>query len=294
MIPSGWGMSVFLPLVFNGGMVNGQHEAENLHLEALTSLPPHLMPDTPAGDLYSTFLAAERHKEFFKHPPACRHNYIKLGVQFPFTQPWRKLVQEWQPGISDYFVLRNSRLIKCLSNLIKDAKMISDKVDEQEKLTDDSSIKITDTKQVEKRIATDHLNSNGNDTTNNDTNSTGKRKADHDMTSTETKKTKHQHSEETIDMDNLERNLSEEGDDAHELVMVSPACLVMVQLVLAHKGTLEPCAMICLPRDEDLFPKPDELKFKEQGDPLEEPLHEDYNHDRRVKMKEERAKIMVM
>ncbi|KAG0723407.1 hypothetical protein GWK47_005527 [Chionoecetes opilio] len=92
-------------------------------------------------------------------------------------------------------------------------------------------------------------------------------------------------------MDSTERDESEEADGTEELVSLSPACVVTVQLVLPHKGTLEPCAMICLPQEEDLCSGDGVLRAREQGDPPEEPTHEDHNHDRRARMREEHCKI---
>lgn len=273
--------------------MNGQHEAENLHLEALTSLPPHLLPDTPAGDLHSTWLAAERHKEFFKRPPASRHNYIKLGVQFPFSQPWRKLLQQWQPGILDFFILRETRLIQCLSKMIHNVKKISSKTDERKTVAGGTSTSSTDSKPIETRIAFRYSTSNGSAATSID-NKPVKRKADDDMICNETKKIKHELSEENIQICATEKSVGEETAAMQELTVASAVSLVRVQLVLAHKGTIEPCAMVCLPQDEDFFPEDGSLRLREQGEALREPLHEDPNHERRAKMKEEHSKILVM
>ncbi|MPC47197.1 Ribonucleases P/MRP protein subunit POP1 [Portunus trituberculatus] len=288
--PAGWGMSVFLPLVFSGGVVNGQHEAENLHLEALTSLPPHLLPDTPAGDLHCTWLAAERHQEFFKRPPASRHNYIKLGVQFPFTQPWRKLLQEWQPGILDFFVLREERLLQCLSQLIHNVRKTSSKKGEKEEAAGGTSTSSTDSKTSKTGKGFTYSSSNGNAATTTDT-KPEKRKAEDVMSCKETKKIKLEQSQENTQICAAEESVSGETAGMQELTVASPVSLVMVQLVLAHKGTMEPCAMVCLPQDKDFFPDDGLLRLREQGEALKEPLHEDLNHDRRAKMREEHSKI---
>lgn len=86
---------------------------------------------------------------------------------------------------------------------------------------------------------------------------------------------------------------TQETDNTQELEALSPACLVMMQLVLAHKGTLEPCAMVCLPKEEDLLqenepPRPGMLKEAPQ-----EPLHQDPKHDHRKRMREEHIRMLA-
>lgn len=296
MVPAGWGMSVFMPLVLHGAVVAGQHEAENLHLEALTSLPPHLLPDTPAGSLYSTSLTAERHKKFFSSPPASRPNHIKLGVQFPFNQPWLKLLQEWQPGISDFFVLRNSRLISCLSSLIEN--VIRKKNEMSEKFTGGSGMENINGKPA--RSTNDSLTSNGNTSVCIEGVCSEKRKADDDLR-IETKRAKQGDLQGEDNQDEVEGKgmlktcelLTQEKDNSQKLEAMSPVCLVMVQLVLAHKGTLEPCTMVCLPKEEDLFQENEPLMPGRPKEDPQEPLHKDTKHDHRKKIREEHIRMLV-
>lgn len=296
VVPAGWGMSVFMPLVLHGAMVAGQHEAENLHLEALTSLPPHLLPDTPAGGLYSTWLTAERRTKFFSCPPASRPNHIKLGVQFPFNQPWLKLLQEWQSGISDLFVLRNSRLISCLSSLIENT--IRKRSEMNEKINDCSSIKNINSKSAES--TNDSLTSNGNTSVCSEGVYSEKRKADDDLR-VETKRAKQgdlqgENNQDEVEGEGILRTcklFTQETDTIQELEALSPACLVMVQLVLAHKGTLEPCAMVCLPKEEDLFLENEPLRPGKPKEAPQEPLHQDPKHDHRKRMREEHIRMLV-
>lgn len=292
VVPAGWGMNVFLPLVFHGAVVAGQHEAENLHLEALTSLPSHLLPDTPAGGLYSTWLAAERRKEFFKRPPASRPNYIKLGVQFPFNQPWHKLLQEWHPGVSDIFVLRDPRLIACLSSLIENARKKRNKMNEE--VSNDSNTKNLNGKPAE--TSNYSLTSNGNTSTRIEGVCPGKRKADDDLSVVEAKRIKQEDLQKEAQEDQVEESgvvQTQKMNASQELETLSPACLVMVQLVLTHKGTLEPCSMVCLPKEEDILQENESLRPKEPGVTPEEPQHKDPKHDHRARMREEHMKILV-
>lgn len=295
VVPAGWGMSVFLPLVFHGGVVGGKLEAENFHLEALTSLPSHLLPDTPAGGMYSTWLASERHKEFFKKPPNSRINHIKLGVQFPFIQPWQKLVQEWQPGVSDFFVLRNSRLIACLSSLMENIN--KKRYEMKEKANGDSS---TENSGISTKTTAYPVSVNRNISVSTENVCNGKRKADDDINVSEIKRAKQENLNEEAQQEKVNKNgdveaqvCTQEANAMQELETLSPVCLVMVQLVLPHKGTLEPCSMVCLPKEEDLIQENDSLNPHELGNALEEPIHSDHNHDLRTKRKEEQRKIQV-
>lgn len=296
LVPAGWGMNVFLPLILHGAVVIGQHEAENLHLEALTSLPSHLLPDTPAWSLYSNWLTAERRKKFFSIPPASRPNYIKLGVQFPFSQPWHKLLQEWQSGISDFFVLRESRLISHLSFLIENT--IRKKNVRNEKVSDDSSNENMNGKTAEK--TNDSLTSNGNTSVSTDGVNSEKRKADDDLR-VKIKRAKQEDLQGKGQQDEFEgiedlktcKVFTQETDSTQELASLSPTCLVMVQLVIAHKGTLEPCSMICLPKEEDHLQANELPRPGNPREAPEEPLHQDPKQDHRKRMRDEHIKMLV-
>lgn len=271
---AGWGMSLWMSLVFCGGVAGGQQESENLHLEALTPLPPHLLPDTPAGSYYSTLLAEKRHTQFFKRPPAKRHNYIKLGVQYPFCPPWRKLLQEWEPGTQDIFVLRDVRFLNGLSHLLGNT-VKSVKKDAQKRKANDLD------EAFSKKLRTGRSEENN-----------------HDF-------------ETYLEKENEGKGLSNEEDSSveshadilqaqdlykfsiEELQKMNRGCLVMVKLALQYKGTLEPCAMICLPEEEDLEAKEKITKPSESKEGPMEPAHTDPQSAKRVQLKEEHAKIKV-
>lgn len=244
-------MSVWMSLIYCGGVAGGQQESENLHMEILTSLSPHLMPDTPAGSYYGTKLAEERRIKYFKSPPATRHNYIKLGVQFPFYPPWRKLIQEWEEEQRDIFVLRNFDQLDKLAGMIEEK---SYKQRAQKRRIDDSS-----TGDLSKRQRLSASSECPED------------------------------SPENI------LNTPELISKSHCLQMFEAAnkgCLVMVKLILQHKGTLEPCAIICLPQEEDLEAM-DMVKPRGNKEGPVEFAHEDTQHDYRQKLRDEHSKIRV-
>ncbi|CAL4129491.1 unnamed protein product, partial [Meganyctiphanes norvegica] len=119
IVPCGWGMSVWMSLVYNCCATGGQEQEFSLHLEANTRLPPNLQPDMDAYQDYAKQQIQEREDEFFRRPPNCRINLIKLGTQFPFWPPWKKLIKAWSPmGVQDYFILRDMKILTSLAQLI--------------------------------------------------------------------------------------------------------------------------------------------------------------------------------
>lgn len=243
-------MSVWMPLVYSGAAVGGQREAERLNMETLTSLPPYLLPDTPAGKSYAYEVGKKKRAVYFSRPPACRYNFIKLGVQHPFQPPWRKLVQAWEPGVQDSFVLRNVDQLKRLVRL------------------------------------TDGDGPDGGEETK------AKRKADVSSGGNVPKKLKVNKRQECL-ADSHPREPHSESHDIEHLEQLNKGCLVMVKLVLQHKGTLEPQAMICLPQEEDIEARESVQPGANKEGPTE-PAHEDPQHDHRVKMKDEHSKIRVL
>ncbi|XP_071540386.1 ribonucleases P/MRP protein subunit POP1 isoform X2 [Panulirus ornatus] len=273
IVAAGWGMSVWMSLVFCGGAAGGQQESENLHLETYTPLPPHLMPDTLAGSYYSRWLAEKRHTQFFKRPPAKRHNYIKLGVQYPFCPPWRKLLQDWEPGAQDIFVLRDVKLLNSLAQLIENFVTKSVQKSAQKRKANEQD------KVSGKKLRTDRLRKNIHDFeaySEKDSESKGLPGEDSSFES---------HAD-SLQTDELYQKLTFE-----ELLKLNHGCLVMVKLTLLHKGTVEPCAMICLPEEEDFKAKEMITKPNDISDGLLEPTHADTQSTQRVKLKEEHAKI---
>ncbi|KAK3853189.1 hypothetical protein Pcinc_040257, partial [Petrolisthes cinctipes] len=245
IIPSGWGMNVWMSLLYCGGMAGGRHQAEHLHLEMNTPLTPHLLPDTDAGESHQGRLGTERRARYFGRPPNCRQNYIKLGVQFPFSQPWGELTRSWSTGARrrpDVYVLRDSRSLLRLAQVVSSGGGANDEV----------------------------------------------------------------------------------------CSLTEPGCLVAVRVELCDKGSLEPCAMICLPTEQDLINReretsdinsddrrvdgmqePSHLLGREMGgetggeretlviipgdrrgvDGIQEPLHPDIKAQYRTQLKQEHAKI---
>ncbi|KAG7169653.1 Ribonucleases P/MRP protein subunit POP1-like [Homarus americanus] len=276
IMAAGWGMSVWMSLIFCGGVAGGQQEAENLHMEILTPLPPYLLPDTPAGDYYTTWLAKERCTQFFKRPPANRLNFIKLGVQYPFHSPWRKLLQDWEPGTQDIFVLRDSRLVSGLAQLIGNNSKTVRRVAQRRK----ASVVSEDTPSKRLKIIISEENTQ-------DSNSYSEKDEAYKKVSIEDNPLM----ETLIESPQQHQLVFKSSSVEEELQTLNHGCLVMVQLILQFKGTLESGAMICLPQEEDIEARQKIMKPTDKKEGILEPPHKDTQFDKRVKLKEEHAKI---
>lgn len=258
LIPSGWAMNVWMSLIFCGGVAIGLKESLTLVMEALTPLPPFLMPDTPSGEIYSTEEGQEREEEYFKRPPGARHNFIKLGVQNPFSAPWRRLISNWKDGTGDFFVLRDIGLLNKIAGICGDAsnRIKARNMGKKRKVIAESQTVPYKSAKIDPYLET----------------------------ITECKVT-----EEEPGLDTFSATAVE--DVVESLRKIDTQCLVMVRLQLEGKGALEPCAMICLPQLEDLKGRLKPEKPLDQSSNLQEPHHEDTRADQRVQLKEEHKKI---
>ncbi|KAK2558167.1 Ribonucleases P/MRP protein subunit POP1 [Acropora cervicornis] len=95
IMPSGWAMSFWVALVYRGARTGGLQEAQTIALEQGVPFFPNDFPDTPAGEEYLAKIKKDGAAEYKKRPPAKRPNYSKLGNEFPFSPPWKLLVEEW-------------------------------------------------------------------------------------------------------------------------------------------------------------------------------------------------------
>ncbi|XP_076462183.1 ribonucleases P/MRP protein subunit POP1-like [Babylonia areolata] len=94
--PKGWGMALWVAMVYRGARVGGLREARSLSVRSCQLHFPHDFPDTAAGRQVgqdNRGLAIDR---YVRRPPAKRVNYGRLGVATPFLGPWAQLVGEWQ------------------------------------------------------------------------------------------------------------------------------------------------------------------------------------------------------
>ncbi|XP_052000041.1 ribonucleases P/MRP protein subunit POP1 isoform X2 [Xyrauchen texanus] len=130
LLPKGWGMAFWVPLVYRGVRVGGLHMS--LKHSQFKGEPhfPHDYPDCPAGTLFQSEQEAELLEKFKRRPPSKRTNYIKHGCLAPFICPWQQLAEEWEellklneePASScrteppDFTVLRSVKVLRQLSS----------------------------------------------------------------------------------------------------------------------------------------------------------------------------------
>ncbi|CAL9705268.1 unnamed protein product [Knipowitschia caucasica] len=96
LLPKGWGMAFWVPLVYRGVREGGLHMSLKHSQNKSAPHFPHDYPDCPAGVRFQEEQAAELLEKFKRRPPAKRTNYIKLGCLAPFRCPWKQLAEEWE------------------------------------------------------------------------------------------------------------------------------------------------------------------------------------------------------
>ncbi|XP_029115863.1 ribonucleases P/MRP protein subunit POP1 [Scleropages formosus] len=96
LLPKGWGMAFWVPLVYQGVRVGGLREALKHSQNKGAPHFPHDYPDCPTGAQFLQEQAAELCEKYKRRPPAKRPNYIKYGCLAPFLCPWQQLCEEWE------------------------------------------------------------------------------------------------------------------------------------------------------------------------------------------------------
>ncbi|XP_049629822.1 ribonucleases P/MRP protein subunit POP1 [Suncus etruscus] len=95
LLPKGWGMAFWIPLIYRGARVGGLKESL-VHSQYMRSPSvPGDCPDCPAGVRFAQEQAKELLEKYQRRPPAKRPNFVKLGTLAPFRCPWEQLTQEW-------------------------------------------------------------------------------------------------------------------------------------------------------------------------------------------------------
>ncbi|XP_039544756.1 ribonucleases P/MRP protein subunit POP1 [Pimephales promelas] len=130
LLPKGWGMAFWVPLVYRGVRVGGLHMS--LKHSQFKGQPhfPHDYPDCPAGVRFQAEQELELREKFKRRPPSKRTNYIKHGCLAPFRCPWQQLTEEWEELVSlsedtasrddtPFTVLRSLKELRLLSGWIR-------------------------------------------------------------------------------------------------------------------------------------------------------------------------------
>ncbi|KAG7470041.1 hypothetical protein MATL_G00135510 [Megalops atlanticus] len=126
LLPKGWGMAFWVPLVYRGVRIGGLQEALKHSQNKGASHFPHDFPDCPAGTRFQQEQETELCDAYKRRPPAKRTNYIKHGCLAPFPSEWREASAPKPEGAtshsdsgvspqSGFTVLRNRKVLRKLS-----------------------------------------------------------------------------------------------------------------------------------------------------------------------------------
>ncbi|XP_072547652.1 ribonucleases P/MRP protein subunit POP1 [Salminus brasiliensis] len=96
ILPKGWGMAFWVPLVYRGVRVGGLQMSLKHSQNKCMPHFPHDFPDCPAGAHFQEEQEVELLNKFKRRPPSKRTNYIKHGCLAPFRCPWQRLTEEWE------------------------------------------------------------------------------------------------------------------------------------------------------------------------------------------------------
>uniref|UniRef100_W5MUE7 POP1 homolog, ribonuclease P/MRP subunit n=1 Tax=Lepisosteus oculatus TaxID=7918 RepID=W5MUE7_LEPOC len=96
LLPKGWGMAFWIPLIFRGVRVGGLQEALKHSQNKGAPHFPGDFPDCPAGARFLREQETQLVDHYRRRPPAKRPNYIKHGCLAPFRCPWQQLAEEWE------------------------------------------------------------------------------------------------------------------------------------------------------------------------------------------------------
>ena len=278
ILPGGWGGVSWTCLVQCGAVAVGVDNEVHLAKEEWTPCPCYLHPDTPAGQRYTAQLALDRRDAYFRMPPDKRCNYIKFGVQFPFEQPWHKLVKSLKGIDKNFNELGAGLTQEVLSQLgIEDSEQ-NDKLKPNSVQPEENVWVMRNTRYIR---TLDHLICQS-----------GSRR-----------RIFRGPNEDGTDFDTAcitkEIDCTEMSDTFELIERTSRGSLIRVLITVMGKGTVEPCAMICLPTQQDmnnlktgLFDKPN--PNRNFADPTQEPRRSDPNDEERKRRRQQQKSDLVM
>ncbi|KAI7821135.1 ribonucleases P/MRP protein subunit POP1-domain-containing protein [Kickxella alabastrina] len=90
--PRGWGMALWMPLIFAGARAQGQCERLHVSLEAGLPAFPRDWPGTAAYDAAAAAAGADALLRWQRRPPGKRANYAHAGIESPFFAPLHRLL----------------------------------------------------------------------------------------------------------------------------------------------------------------------------------------------------------
>ncbi|KAJ2841954.1 Ribonucleases P/MRP protein subunit pop1, partial [Coemansia brasiliensis] len=93
LAPRGWGMALWMALIFAGARAQGLNERYHVAFEAgLPSFPVN-WPGTSAYDQWTGAAASAAFQKWLRRPPGKRANYLKFGIESPFFAPFHSLLK---------------------------------------------------------------------------------------------------------------------------------------------------------------------------------------------------------
>ncbi|GAA6098880.1 ribonucleases P/MRP protein subunit POP1 [Tachysurus ichikawai] len=112
LLPKGWGMAFWTPLVYCGVRVGGlQMSLKHFQNRSMPHFP-HDYPDCPAGVSFQGQQEIELLEKFKRYPPSKRTNYIKYGCVAPFRCLWQQLVEEWEEKVKQHEDIQDTKTIQ--------------------------------------------------------------------------------------------------------------------------------------------------------------------------------------
>ncbi|XP_018015115.1 ribonucleases P/MRP protein subunit POP1 [Hyalella azteca] len=290
VIPGGWGSNFWTALVLAGAVATGVDSELHFMREELTLPPSYSLPDLPSGKRYEEAEALERHEAYFRMPPDKRPNFIKLGVQFPFSFPWSKLVASLRSR--DMFHQMHEICSGFSREVLLQLGLDGGKISTAENEASDEEIVVMRNPRF--LSALDYISC-----------CSGSRRRIFRGVDQESEGTV-----DTLPVDGSESNIRTSSEEALGLSLdeltdmlklmkqTSQSYLVRVQVTLIGKGALEPGALICRPNSQDLVHLKEVLTnalrpsvHVSMG--ITEPSCRDSNEEKRKKLKEEHARDLA-
>ena len=265
ILPAGWGTCSWIPLLFNGAVAAGTDHPLHLMMEEHLPPPPYLIPDTAAGKEYARMLGEERRAKFFQRPPNMRMNMIKLKVQYPFFHPWAKLVNSLATASS------------IASGLLEDVQQALGLQHNTIPSNEDGTVCVIRNSSYLNALKFLVCRSGS------------KRRVFRGIEENE----KFVVAKDCQPLDRV--SLSHIGETLSLMTRTCQDSLLYCTLTVIGKGAIEPCAMVCLPKQSDIALLESKLKG---GEDLEEALSEsaapDTNEKHRKLRRNEHKKLLVM
>lgn len=117
IVPAGYGLSTWLSLIKFGARVVAGFEENCLIMSEMKI--DIFQPDTVMGIKEYERIGSVEMEKYFKKPPNKRINYRKFKISSPFRLPLKELVNEWNKGTDNFYVLRNKSLLNELNSTIQ-------------------------------------------------------------------------------------------------------------------------------------------------------------------------------